>query len=307
MPLPGQLQANLDTLLEEVDIPTLEKASSQLTERYRTFKGFLSYEEHLAYLAARLPATYESVFKVLKHLSSFPVHSVLDLGAGPGTAEWAAREIWNYPLSVTSVECDRLFIDLALKLGSQSQWIEKNLQTPPAFDPHDLVILSYSLGELSNFSILEKIWPITNQAVVIVEPGTPKGYETMLEARQVLIEMGGHVIAPCPHNRACPLPAEDWCHFSARVERRFLHRRAKKALLPFEDEKFSYVIVGKEPPKKTVCRILRDPHRHPGHVRLFLCCPEGLQQRVIARKEGPLYKEARKASWGDSWHISTCD
>lgn len=303
MPLPDLLQTNLNTFLEQFDIPTLEKASFQLSEKYRSCKKLSSYEEHIAYLIARLPATYETVLKVLKGLSFLPTPSILDLGAGPGTVGWAAGEVWKTPLQLTSVESDPLFIKLAITLGSQSRWIEQDLQTLRAIDSHDLIVLSYSLGELSDLSFLKRFWPFANRAVVIIEPGTPKGYSKMLEARQILIEQGGHIWAPCPHNCPCPLPSDDWCHFYARVERGYLHRKVKKGILPFEDEKFSYCIVGKEPPAHRACRILREPERCPGHVKLFLCCPEGLERRTVSRKEGVLYKKARKASWGDTLDI----
>lgn len=300
MPLPNDLQEAIDVFLKNTDIQTLEKASLQLSENYRAFKGLSSYEEHLAYLAARLPATYEVILKVLQEIAPLSISSILDMGAGPGTVEWAANEVWKNP-SLTAIEYDPVFIELGKKLGSKAEWVEKNLQASSSFTPHDLIIFNYSLGELSDLSLLKKIWPLAGHAVVIVEPGTPKGYDKMLEARQILIDLGGHVWAPCPHSLACPLPEGDWCHFSVRVERRFLHRKAKKAILPYEDEKYSYVIVGKEPSKSAACRLIREPKRRPGHVRLFLCCPDGLEETIVSKKEGAIYKEARKLSWGDTF------
>ena len=78
---------------------------------------------------------------------------------------------------------------------------------------------------------------------MIVEPGTPAGYERILAARARLIELGRVIVAPCPHQAACPMPpGKDWCHFGARVNRSALHRRVKDADLSYEDEKFSYVV-----------------------------------------------------------------
>jgi hypothetical protein len=39
---------------------------------------------------------------------------------------------------------------------------------------------------------------------------------------------GAHVLAPCAHDGVCPMDTpgmNSWCHFSQRVERRFLHRQ----------------------------------------------------------------------------------
>jgi len=50
-----------------------------------------------AYMAARMPACYAAVYKVLEEVSmrlpTFSPESMLDFGAGPGTAIWAAHEV----------------------------------------------------------------------------------------------------------------------------------------------------------------------------------------------------------------------
>jgi ribosomal protein RSM22 (predicted rRNA methylase) len=69
----------------------------------------------------------------------------------------------------------------------------------------------------------------------VVEPGTPKGWQRILAARSRLIENGDHTIAPCPHRDACPISVPDWCHFSRRVARSRIHRRAKDADVPWDD------------------------------------------------------------------------
>ena len=52
---------------------------------------------------------------------------------------------------------------------------------------------------------LERLWQATADTLVIVEPGTPAGWQRILAARRQLIESGAHVIAPCPHAHDCPL------------------------------------------------------------------------------------------------------
>ncbi len=93
----------------------------------------------------------------------------------------------------------------------------------------------------------------------------------------------------------------DWCHFAARVERSSLHRRLKGGSLGYEDEKFSYVAATKEPFSLPDSRILTHPERHSGHIILKLCTSEGVQHPTISKKMGPLYKQARKAEWGDAF------
>jgi ribosomal protein RSM22 (predicted rRNA methylase) len=101
------------------------------------------------------------------------------------------------------------------------------------------------LAPAARESVLQRLWDATADTLVIVEPGTPAGWERILAARRQLIEAGAHVLAPCPHAFACPLQAPDWCHFAERVARSRLHRLAKGADVPWEDEKFSYVAVSR--------------------------------------------------------------
>jgi len=295
------LQQTIDTLLENIDIQKLKKASQNITAHYRDGIGLSSEDEMLAYLIVRLPATYASIKHVLSKLPS--QGSILDLGAGPGTVEWAARSIWNAPLVITAIEREMQFIELGAQLGSQAHWIRGDLTSFKTFEPHDWIVFGYSLAEIQDQALpalLNQSWQAAEKGVVIVEPGTPRGYQKMLLARDYLIKEGGFVAAPCPHSGACPMQPTDWCHFSVRLERSYLHRLAKLASLPFEDEKFTYVIVTKEKPKNTTSPIIRPPLRRSGHVILPLCTPHGLQNITVSRSQKDLYKKARKSDWGDA-------
>ena len=105
--------------------------------------------------------------------------------------------------------------------------------------PHDLVTLAYVLSELSpgaQETLVEKLWTLTGDTLLIVEPGTPAGWSRILRARDILVREGAHIIAPCPHALACPLTAPDWCHFARRVTRSRIHRLAKGAEIPWEEK-----------------------------------------------------------------------
>lgn len=171
------------------------------------------------------------------------------------------------------------------------------------FPLHDLVIFSYSLNELSEkaaSSTLHKAWLATKTALVIVEPGTPKAFKRLKKLRQELINYGAHILAPCPHDGVCPLDDNDWCHFSVRLERTPLHKYIKDATLPYEDEKFSYLIAFKGPQKTlSFPRIIKKPRKRAGHVLFDLCTVNGLQQKTLSKKDKPLYKESQKLKWGD--------
>jgi ribosomal protein RSM22 (predicted rRNA methylase) len=147
--------------------------------------------------------------------------------------------------------------------------------------------------------VVERAWAATSGALAIVEPGTPAGYRLILAARERLLALGGFTVAPCPHDRPCPLGERDWCHFAVRLPRSPEHRAAKGARVGHEDEKFSYVVIGREEVARTPVRILRHPQVRGGHVRLELCAGDGLHSVVVSKRDREAFREARKASWGD--------
>jgi ribosomal protein RSM22 (predicted rRNA methylase) len=149
-------------------------------------------------------------------------------------------------------------------------------------------------------TLISTMWQLTAQVLVVIEPGTPHGFERIRLVRQQLIESGAFLVAPCPHAGDCPMANGDWCHFSQRLERSSMHMAVKSVMLGYEDEKFSYVVASKTPVVLPDARILRHPQHHSGHVDLQLCAQDGLEKRVISRRHGPLYKLARKLEWGDA-------
>jgi ribosomal protein RSM22 (predicted rRNA methylase) len=149
--------------------------------------------------------------------------------------------------------------------------------------------------------IVKKLWDSAKQALIIIEPGTMPGFDIIRQTRQQLIDLGAAMIAPCPHTLKCPMPQDDWCHFSVRIERSRLHKQIKEGSLGYEDEKFSYIAVAKLPVDLPDARILRHPLKRSGHVSFALCTKnQGLVTKIISRRDGDLYKQARHLEWGDT-------
>lgn len=318
MQFPAALRSAIEQELSAVSFSSLIAAANELSDRYRqqkkTDRFITTNEQRLAYVAVRMPATFAAVSKVLSQLNEeFSPESLLDLGAGTGSAAWAAAGRFDSLQRISLVEQDRGLIELGHRLAEQSEtlrmanWQAANLRTLAEFEPHDLVICSYSLGEIDAGAagkILNAAWRATKQVLMIVEPGTTKGFATVRSAREQLIEAGAFLVAPCPHQAACPMPpmGEDetnWCHFAARFDRTSLHRRLKGGSLGYEDEKFSYVAVAKHPVTLATARVLRHPLHHPGVIQLQLCTPDGLQTAKITKRDKEAWKRARKVDWGD--------
>jgi ribosomal protein RSM22 (predicted rRNA methylase) len=223
--------------------------------------------------------------------------SLLDVGAGPGVAAWAAVAAWPSLENLTLVEAEPEMIAAGRELTPGAGWVQADVTA--ARGPTDLVLVSYVLGELHK-PVSLRLWEQTADTIVFVEPGTPAGYRRILDARAAVIEAGGYTVAPCPHDLACPLPGDDWCHFGVRLPRSKLHRRAKGVELGYEDEKYSYAVLSREPVSKASARIIRQPQVRSGHVILTSCEPGGVERRTVSRKQGALYKEAKGAAWGDA-------
>ena len=321
MRLPEELLAAIQREIERTDQRGLVQASKDLTRHYQaadfSAPAIKTALHRAAYLLVRVPATYAAsarVFAEIRRLApQAGIASMLDLGAGPGTAIFAAAQIFPDLRRVQLVESSRDWLQLGKRLAAdssssvltQAQWKQHDLRAEFEFPPHDLVVISYALGELpetARQTLVSRAWKWTSKFLVIIEPGTTRGFGAILAARSTLIADGAHILAPCPHRDPCPMAGtSDWCHFAERVERTSQHRRLKAAALGYEDEKFSYIVASRQAIQPATTRIVRHPKKLRGHVQLTLCSKSGIETRTVARSSKEVYKQARKAEWGDAW------
>ncbi len=320
MELPPALRAALDRALVGFSSTQLARDSETLSQRYRaeTRDGALHLADEravAAYCAARLPATYAAIRAALEQASlaqpDFAPSSQLDVGAGPGTAFWAARDCWPSIGDVTLIEAS----DAARRMGerllrddatARCAWIAGDATRGLADAPTaDLVTLAYVLDELApdaRVNLIDRLWALTKETFVIVEPGTPAGWRRILDARAQLIAAGAHLVAPCAHAAPCPLVEPDWCHFSRRVARSRLHRLTKRGEVPWEDEKFIHLAASRRPGVAIASRVIAPPRGASGRVALKLCEADGsAPEKLITRRDGDSFKQARRAVWGDSF------
>jgi len=238
-----------------------------------------------------------------------------------------------------------------------------------------LAIMSFTLSDLPNQAArreaIEGMWNSGAETMVIVDRGTPAGFQVVADARQQLLMLGRRetrratyerevagpennqdissenptavgswVLAPCPHDKPCPLHLSDnpkhFCHFSQRIERPKFLKDTKHTTKHEEDAKFSYVIIrrGQRPPPPSISpsssspsaetsatstpdngeastsatalewpRIILPPHKCKGHVIFDVCAVSGQIERLtVPRSQGKqAYYDARKTFWGDSW------
>ena len=273
---------------------------------------------HAAYLGARLPATYAAVLATLGMAPETlrgELLSLLDLGAGPGTASWAAASCCPRLEAVTQVDRSAALLALGARLGTSAglvppltlaQSIADVSRPPDAWPAADLVIASYVLAEVpaaAQGRLLDAALASARRLLVLVEPGTPAGFARIHAARARCLASGMPVLAPCSHAGICPMQAtDDWCHFAVRVPRSRRHRQLKGGTLGYEDEKFACLVVatraaGEGP---TGARVLRHPRVEKGRVTLDLCAP-ARPARVVVTRRAEGYRLARKLDWGGTW------
>jgi ribosomal protein RSM22 (predicted rRNA methylase) len=294
----------------------LADRSGRISDQYRrtgTSSAVVGDQsDAIAYALSRMPATYAAVSGVLAELQErapgFAPATLLDAGAGPGTAAWAASEHFD-GLGKTLFDHNRTFLDLAQQiatgLSDDAELLRHDLGGFALGRRFDLVTCAYALTELGDAATLaaaDRLWQHTSGVLVIVEPGRPRDYQRLMAVRARLIEAGGTVLAPCPHDAACPLVAPDWCHFSVRLSRSRDHMRMKGGTLGYEDEKFSYLVVARPGiGERTPARVIRPPEENKFSVSLPLCGPQGVELRVVPSRGRPAFKAAKKLGWGDSF------
>lgn len=312
--LPPILRAALEQRARGVPWGDVAARAATISQTYRSGgdSGAIRTDaDALAYALARMPATYAAVAASLNALNQqrpdLAPTSLLDVGAGPGTATWAAAAAFDTLSTLTLIDSNAALRALALQLAAaQDRAVHyergtvANLEATPAAD---LVIASYLIGELDNATreaLTAALWDRTIDTLLVVEPGTPAGYARIITLRAQLTARGAHVIAPCPHDHTCPLIAPDWCHFAQRLARSRAHKHLKGAELPFEDEKFSYVALSRTPPMTRPARVLAQPEVSKAAIRARLCTTAGVETAIAPRRDKAAYARFRKLDWGDT-------
>lgn len=323
MQFPEELVAAITKEISQYNKGDLSRIALQLSDKYRsnTSSGgtFVSSKKDcLAYLMVRMQGTYAAAEYVIKEFQRLmpkaPLESLLDIGAGPGTIGWVASNLFDSLRKCTFLEGENNFIQIGQSIAvstdnsllKNAEWINEDISKSHKFKKHDLVVCSYVLNELpleTPRKIVAAAWNASDTGLIIIEPGTMAGFGLIRKLREDLIGLGAHMVAPCSHQNECPLPRNDWCHFSNRLSRTSLHHNIKDANQSYEDEKFSYLIASKSIVETVASRVIRHPLRYSGHTKMQLCSKKGLENITITRSNKAAWKRVRKTNWGDEWAI----
>ncbi|KAG2488715.1 hypothetical protein HYH03_012715 [Edaphochlamys debaryana] len=153
---------------------------------------------------------------------------------------------------------------------------------------YDVVIAAYQLWctptDAERMRLVQELWERCGDTLVIVEAGTPRGFEFVSMARDLVLGTaqrqarrkrretpvwaaapeGAHVVAPCTHDGRCPMQERKnaWCHFS---QRHIMPSFAANALGVGKgrrgdrlEEEFSYVVIRRGPRPDLPVAVARD-------------------------------------------------
>lgn len=308
-------QTALETVAAAYARGTLEKDARTISEAYRLKTGegrrlLTRKSEAAAYALSRMPATVEAAKAALTEAlaaTGLAPKTLLDCGAGTGAVTFAADALLGLERA-TCLERETAMRAVGQQLmreagGVQAEWAACDLTAEEPLPRAGLVCEGYMLGELEagmRLSVAERLWNACGRVLVLIEPGTPQGFANLRAVRERLTAMGAYVAAPCPQGSVdCPMTGENWCHFAVRVQRTRLHKALKGGDAPFEDEKFSYLVLTRQEPKHACrMRVLRHAQIAPGRITVPVCGEAGEKLLTVTKKD-PLWKRVRKIKWGE--------
>ncbi|MBN3301438.1 MET17 protein, partial [Amia calva] len=263
--------------------------------------------------------------EIKKREPSFAPHSLLDFGSGTGSVAWAAHSLWGESLRETvcvdSASAMNRLAERLIRGGSDDTepllkhiYFRQFLPVSPKVQ-FDVVVSAFSLSELASGGerreTVQTLWRKTHSYLVLVENGTREGHQTLMEARDTVLQAQdkvtydprkASVFAPCPHQLPCPKLAEmppAPCNFPQPYLPLPLPGSSDR-----EEERFSYLVLTRTGPQDGALwpRLTGPVLRRPRHVQCQLCCSDGQLQRaaITARQHGrDLYRCARSSNWGD--------
>ncbi|KAF5312896.1 hypothetical protein D9619_002736 [Psilocybe cf. subviscida] len=142
--------------------------------------------------------------------------------------------------------------------------------------PTTLALSAFMLSSLPNTvaqkTMVEEMWNSGAHTIILIDHNTEEGFEAVAHAREYLLKLGraeieepetamwdtrgAHVVAPCPHDGACPLltsgGASLVCGYVQRSQRPDFLRKTKHTGVGHEDIGYSYVVIqrGPRPPRQ---------------------------------------------------------
>jgi ribosomal protein RSM22 (predicted rRNA methylase) len=222
--------------------------------------------EYESEIAPRTIAALESIFASTTIAAP---RRVLDLGAGTGAAREMIRARWS--------DAEVVAVDKVPGPGILRADVTRTVRPIGVDGRFDLVVAAHLLNELpldiDGRARLVQNWCrdlLEEQGTcILIEPALRQTSRDLLAVHDRLIAAGLFVVAPCLLQGPCPalLRERDFCHMSAAT---IAQGRSRVD--------FSYLVLRKQGAPCTDTsrfRIVSDPMKDKGRLRLFACGPAG--------------------------------
>ena len=317
-PLQASLPKKLEALRELFQLFTrdrgrIKRFSYLDIPKYRG--AYLSY--HLPLNVARASFALKQVCSLYPGVSALP--EVVDLGAGLGSASLATlftltsgpRTYTLQDRSASALKVARRLLEKSASLSGEGSLRSivlrpSSLPALPSIPKRSLVWLCMVLNELEigpprgmrAESFLGKLAERLESpsVVIVVEPALRLPGRNLLALHDAAVASGWwRVIAPCTHQRSCPLLKErgkSWCHFHFRWSAPPLVREVADPLrLSWERPSFAFLALERSDAPATQephrARVIGDRMRLSGGKEGLYVCQEG-ERKVLAAPPGGL-------------------
>jgi len=250
--------------------------------------------------------------EIKKRDKKFQPKTLLDFGSGLGTVTWAVKDVFGELYEVFNVDQSKHMNDFSRMIINKSKE-DNDLPTGYSYrmnlprdssTKYDLVTSSFTLLDLPNerqrLTYVETLWHRVEEGgfLILTEVGTHHGYQTINEARELLIDLfnnsensenKGHIFAPCPHEEICPrqFQKRPLCYSQVRFRNfpfKWLTRGQNEHIF---SGRFSYIIAQKGTSRNESSdwpRIVEPYSSKKNCVTCRMCTPRGKLEEIIVTK-----------------------
>ncbi|CAL1544082.1 unnamed protein product [Lymnaea stagnalis] len=292
------------------------------------YDAVMSYIYMVGCVASNYSVLMQCFTEISQRDPDFKPTTVYNFGSRVGAAIWAADAMWKGIGEYYCVDASAHMNTLAQLLLQDANEHVKSTSIkgvyfrqfePSSKNKFSLVVSPYMLIEQptqqDRLALVQNLWEMTEDYMVLVENGTGAGFKLINEAREYLTQLWnstpdqqGHVFAPCPHDRPCPRVAINQLCLTKCVvnEPDFAASKSNEKEKRFE--KYTYLILKKGTRQEVASwpRVV-EQIKAQKHTHCHLCLPSGELQHIIISKgkfERHLYKCARNIEQGDFLPVS---
>ena len=262
-----------------------------------------------AYSIYFAPQTHARLTQILAELPPFPATNqplrILDLGSGTGAASWALLDhLGRRPVALFARDRSRAAIRCLHECFSalrNSRWPEATLRTDSApleefsagDEKFDVILLHYVLNELAPDTrrtllarAAEALAP--QGRLLVCEPLLRDTGDYLRDLRAfALADLHLHILAPCPHELACPLGEP--CH-DVRTWKLPQSLQILNSVLNRDLRHLAYALLALTPappcgdsrhePPQVCARLVGSPSFAKGQTLCPACCSDGQVHRL---------------------------